>query len=321
MREIQFASAHDAARALHVSPATLRRWARDGRIRALLTPGGHRRYPISEIRRIRREMSAVTMPEELTAPPSAPLPLMGQLLQERGRAALARASAEGALTLAGYSGTRGRLLVQALTAGCAAGSYERARRTHLDCLRDAVLDGATPAGCIRMFNSFSRAMADELDAVGALLAERRGWRLLRDYLQESAVDQFTGGGAAGIPADQDWHIAWPVLRRSPLGYAVVDHGGTVLVANEAFGALAGASPHRLRGQPLGTALATGGDLRGLDHLVGERVRAAIRTETGSVEAVLAFERVGDPAAGPALLVSVAAPPGAEMVEPPLRLLG
>lgn len=41
----------DAAAYLHVHPATLRRWSDAGEIPHLLTPGGHRRYAVSDLQR------------------------------------------------------------------------------------------------------------------------------------------------------------------------------------------------------------------------------------------------------------------------------
>lgn len=40
----------EAARLFHVSPRSLRAWAKAGKISAQRTLGGHRRYPESEIR-------------------------------------------------------------------------------------------------------------------------------------------------------------------------------------------------------------------------------------------------------------------------------
>jgi excisionase family DNA binding protein len=42
----------DVARILHVSPKTVSRWARDGRLPFIRTLGGHRRYPKVEIERL-----------------------------------------------------------------------------------------------------------------------------------------------------------------------------------------------------------------------------------------------------------------------------
>ena len=43
----------EAASLLGVHPATLRRWADQGDILVMVTPGGHRRFPRSEIDRLR----------------------------------------------------------------------------------------------------------------------------------------------------------------------------------------------------------------------------------------------------------------------------
>lgn len=43
----------EAADRLGVHPVTLRRWSESGKIRAVRTPGGHRRFPESEIRRLK----------------------------------------------------------------------------------------------------------------------------------------------------------------------------------------------------------------------------------------------------------------------------
>lgn len=50
----------EAAERLDVHPATLRRWADKGEIEVVLTPGGHRRFPVSEIARLRSRSSAAT---------------------------------------------------------------------------------------------------------------------------------------------------------------------------------------------------------------------------------------------------------------------
>jgi putative resolvase len=40
------------ARALGVDPKTVARWCDDGKVRCIKTPGGHRRIPASEVRRL-----------------------------------------------------------------------------------------------------------------------------------------------------------------------------------------------------------------------------------------------------------------------------
>jgi excisionase family DNA binding protein len=42
----------EVADILHVSPKTVSRWAKEGKLPFLKTLGGHRRYPASEIRQL-----------------------------------------------------------------------------------------------------------------------------------------------------------------------------------------------------------------------------------------------------------------------------
>jgi len=43
----------EAAQRLGVHPTTLRRWADEGDVLVMVTPGGHRRFPVAEIERLR----------------------------------------------------------------------------------------------------------------------------------------------------------------------------------------------------------------------------------------------------------------------------
>ena len=45
-----------AAELLHVSPKTVSRWAKEGKLPFLKTLGGHRRYPAAEIRQLAEEL-------------------------------------------------------------------------------------------------------------------------------------------------------------------------------------------------------------------------------------------------------------------------
>jgi excisionase family DNA binding protein len=42
----------EVAALLHVDANTVARWSNEGRLRAIRTPGGHRRYPASEVLRL-----------------------------------------------------------------------------------------------------------------------------------------------------------------------------------------------------------------------------------------------------------------------------
>ena len=46
----------EVADLLHVSPKTVSRWAKKGKLPFLKTLGGHRRYPAAEIRRLAAEL-------------------------------------------------------------------------------------------------------------------------------------------------------------------------------------------------------------------------------------------------------------------------
>jgi excisionase family DNA binding protein len=46
----------EVADILHVSPKTVSRWAKEGRLPFLKTLGGHRRYPAAEIRQLANEL-------------------------------------------------------------------------------------------------------------------------------------------------------------------------------------------------------------------------------------------------------------------------
>lgn len=57
----------DAASRLNVHPATLRRWADNGDILVMVTPGGHRRFPLSEIERLSGDQSLDETSDEVGA--------------------------------------------------------------------------------------------------------------------------------------------------------------------------------------------------------------------------------------------------------------
>lgn len=49
----------EVARLLHVSPKTVSRWAKEGRLPYLATLGGHRRFPLTEIEKLRGQLTYV----------------------------------------------------------------------------------------------------------------------------------------------------------------------------------------------------------------------------------------------------------------------
>jgi diguanylate cyclase (GGDEF)-like protein/excisionase family DNA binding protein len=91
-----------AAKLLGISASTLRRWTEDGRVNAVRTSGGHRRFRLSELTRLRPSgASQLRVP----AMPDTAIPGIGDLLQADG---VELATAVGRSLYAGPSGWFGR---------------------------------------------------------------------------------------------------------------------------------------------------------------------------------------------------------------------
>lgn len=71
-----------AAQALGISTTTARRWADDGRLPTTRTAGGHRRFAVSEVRRLLAERGRPAITP--TEPPRRPLPSLAQLVETHG---------------------------------------------------------------------------------------------------------------------------------------------------------------------------------------------------------------------------------------------
>ena len=52
----RYLRAAEVADILHVSPKTVSRWAKEGKLPFLKSLGGHRRYPAAEIRQLANEL-------------------------------------------------------------------------------------------------------------------------------------------------------------------------------------------------------------------------------------------------------------------------
>jgi excisionase family DNA binding protein len=55
-QEATYLRTSEVADLLHVSPKTVSRWAKEGKLPFLKTLGGHRRYPESEIRQLANDL-------------------------------------------------------------------------------------------------------------------------------------------------------------------------------------------------------------------------------------------------------------------------
>ena len=81
-----------AATTLAISPSRLRRWADEGRIPAVRTAGGHRRFPIEAVRRLAAERGVRPIVRPVN-PPETPLPVLTQSVIAHGRQMAAAAAA------------------------------------------------------------------------------------------------------------------------------------------------------------------------------------------------------------------------------------
>jgi excisionase family DNA binding protein len=81
-----------AAATLAISPSRLRRWADEGRIVAVRTAGGHRRFPLEAVRRLAAERG-VRPNVRPVEPPEEPLPVLAEQLRNYGTQMLSAASA------------------------------------------------------------------------------------------------------------------------------------------------------------------------------------------------------------------------------------
>lgn len=57
MAETELMSPGEVARAFKVDVKTVARWARDGKLKSIRTPGGHRRYVAAQVRELQEELS------------------------------------------------------------------------------------------------------------------------------------------------------------------------------------------------------------------------------------------------------------------------
>jgi excisionase family DNA binding protein len=80
-----------AAATLAISPSRLRRWADEGRIAAVRTAGGHRRFPLEAVRRLAAERGVRPNVRPVN-PPDEPLPVLAQSVATHGRQMAAAAA-------------------------------------------------------------------------------------------------------------------------------------------------------------------------------------------------------------------------------------
>src|SRR5262249_40489366 len=81
-----------AAATLDISPSRLRRWADEGRIPAVRTAGGHRRFPLQAVRRLAAERGVHPNVRPVD-PPSTALPVLADQIRSHGHQMASAAAA------------------------------------------------------------------------------------------------------------------------------------------------------------------------------------------------------------------------------------
>jgi diguanylate cyclase (GGDEF)-like protein/excisionase family DNA binding protein len=190
----------EAADALGVSTSTLRRWADSGRIRAVRTAGGHRRFPVSELQRLKSAPALLGAPAlRFTPLPSAPMAAVEAVLAEDG------GRIAGAAARMIYEGTRTGWLSSADA------------QAHLDGWARET-SGACRTGDYGAAVEALRALMRQARYAGASLVERelfaeRCGDLVLHRLQERSVErtQFVGARRLFVRLRQE------LAREAPAG--------------------------------------------------------------------------------------------------------
>ncbi|MDA0180572.1 response regulator [Solirubrobacter phytolaccae] len=183
-----------AAASLGITVSRLRRWADSGRVKIVRTAGGHRRFPVTEVRRLASERATPPAVRPLD-PPSDPLRGLAHVLEQHGRrladiaaAALYNGDPEGWFGAAPADQDRTEWLT-ALARGCRSGDYAEAFRASEVFLQRAYLRGTGLLERLRFIEHLSRLAVQALTKLGASGDEIVGTRRLFAALGEAHLDE------------------------------------------------------------------------------------------------------------------------------------
>ncbi len=179
-----------AATAVGVSSSTLRRWADDGRLPAIRTAGGHRRFPLEGVRRLAADQhpQAIVRPVD---PPARALVALAELLREHGAALVTAASA--ALYRDGHAGAFGREDLTQDLAGwlaevaraCETAQYDAALAATDAFMRRVSLQGTPLLERYRFLDHLAETTGRALTDDGASQRDLRATRRLFASLQQA----------------------------------------------------------------------------------------------------------------------------------------
>jgi excisionase family DNA binding protein len=182
-----------AAATLSISPSRLRRWADEGRIPAIRTPGGHRRFPRDAVRRLAAERGVRPLVRPVE-PPTTPLPLLEQHLRRHGRQMAAAAAAavyrEGPPGWFASQTADGNVhdWVAELGQACATGAYAGALLASETLMRHAQQHAASLLERHAFLERFGQVAVRALVQAGAKRTEIASSRRLFTSLQQSLLE-------------------------------------------------------------------------------------------------------------------------------------
>jgi putative two-component system response regulator len=182
-----------AASTLGISPARLRRWSDEGRIEAVRTPGGHRRFSLEAVRLLAAERGSRPVVRPLE-PPAAKLPLLAHCLREQGTDLTATAAA--GLYRGGPAGwfAGGDAVAadaewrRALTNGCDSGDYRGALHALDVFMRRGQLQAVSLLERHSFLERFGHASLQALTKTGVAQRELPAVRQLFAACQQAHLD-------------------------------------------------------------------------------------------------------------------------------------
>ncbi len=185
----------EAADALGVSPSTLRRWSDDGRLAAIRTAGGHRRFRIDDVRRLRAGQRSDLPKVRLVEPPDRALPRSAALLRSRADQIVTAGLRATYESPAGgwFAGSEGRPRVDewihALITALDSGSYDGVIDDSRTLMRRARLRGASTLERVSFLDRSCAALLRSLSETSDTRDETPSARRLCAALRHRALEE------------------------------------------------------------------------------------------------------------------------------------